>query len=269
MRCFWRTLHHVMPRRIETVLVDLSGTLHIEDSAIPGALEALTRLRDSNVKLKFVTNTTKEPLRLLHEKLMQIGFKIEKDEIFTSLTAARNLVTGRGLRPFLLLEESAKEDFTGVSEENPNAVVVGLAPNVFKYDVLNDAFRLLLDGAPLIAIHKGRYYRKKDGLYLGPGPFVTGLEYAAGVTSEVVGKPEAAFFHAAIQTTQSEPTTTVMIGDDVRDDVAGAMKAGLLGILVKTGKYREGDEKTISPPPTAVCNDFQAAVDYLIKNFLS
>lgn len=43
MRYFWQTLHHAMSRRIETVLVDLSGTLHIEDSAIPGALEALTR----------------------------------------------------------------------------------------------------------------------------------------------------------------------------------------------------------------------------------
>jgi|SRR6218665_2689033 len=52
-----------------------------------------------------------------------------------------------------------------------------------------------------------------DEYEIFPGPFVAALEYAAGVTSEVVGKPEAAFFQEALRTTQSEPSTTVMIGD--------------------------------------------------------
>jgi len=85
------------------------------------------------VKLKFVTNTTKEPLRLLHEKLTQIGFRIEKDEIFTSLTAARNLVTGRGLRPLLLLEESAKEDFTGIWARFQPLTLCGIPSNGFNH----------------------------------------------------------------------------------------------------------------------------------------
>lgn len=53
---------------------------------------------------------------------------------------------------------------------------------------------MIMDGAPLIAIHKARYYKRKDGLALGPGPFVTGLEYAADCQATVVGKPEKAFF---------------------------------------------------------------------------
>lgn len=53
---------------------------------------------------------------------------------------------------------------------------------------------MILDGAPLIAIHKARYYKRNDGLALGPGPFVTGLEYATDCESTVVGKPEQTFF---------------------------------------------------------------------------
>lgn len=53
---------------------------------------------------------------------------------------------------------------------------------------------MILDGAPLIAIHKARYYKRKDGLALGPGPFVTGLEYATDRKASVVGKPEKTFF---------------------------------------------------------------------------
>lgn len=74
-------------------------------------------------------------------------------------------------------------------------------------------FRLLLDGAPLIAIHKARYYKRKDGLALGPGPFVTALEYATDTKATVVGKPEKTFFLEALRGTGCEPEEAVMIGD--------------------------------------------------------
>ena len=31
-----------------------------------------------------------------------------------------------------------------------------------------------------------------------------------------------------------------MVGDDVETDIGGALAAGLAGILVRTGKYRDG-----------------------------
>lgn len=70
-------------------------------------------LRKSDVRVKFVTNTTKESLRSVHDRLTKLGFDVGRDEIFTSLTAARNFVERKSLRPLLLLEESAKEDFNG------------------------------------------------------------------------------------------------------------------------------------------------------------
>lgn len=70
-------------------------------------------MRDAGLELKFVTNTTKEPLRLLHARLETLGFVVAQSEVFTSLTAARRLVEESGVRPLLMLEESAKEDFAG------------------------------------------------------------------------------------------------------------------------------------------------------------
>lgn len=62
------------------------------------------------------------------------------------------------------------QDFTDIDQENPDAVVVGLAPEKFSYETLTLAFRLLKENkAPLIAIHKARYFAAKDGLSLGPG----------------------------------------------------------------------------------------------------
>lgn len=102
-----------------------------------------SRLRATNIKIKFVTNTTKESKRVLHERLKRIGFGIDREEIFTSLTAARQLIDQRNLRPYMLVADAAKEDFDGVSCENENAVLVGLAPEYFNYEHMTAAFRLV------------------------------------------------------------------------------------------------------------------------------
>ncbi|EGT47117.1 hypothetical protein CAEBREN_30791 [Caenorhabditis brenneri] len=250
--------------KISAVLIDLSGTLHVEELAIPGTQAALQLLR-KHVQVKFVTNTTKESQSLLYERLKTCGFQIEKHEIFTSLVAARDLILQNHYRPFFILDDRAMEDFEGIPTEDPNAVVIGLAPEKFNDSTMTAAFRLIKEkNASLIAIHKGRYYQKKDGLHLGPGAYVSGLEYSTGVKAEVVGKPEKLFFEAALKTLGKDVdfSNAVMIGDDVNDDVLGAIQAGMRGILVKTGKFRDGDDLKVRN----VANSFVEAVDMIIGN---
>ncbi|XP_044746423.1 haloacid dehalogenase-like hydrolase domain-containing protein 2 isoform X2 [Coccinella septempunctata] len=199
---------------IRAILIDLSGTLHIENQVIPGAIDALNKLLVTGLKVKFVTNTTKESKNFLHNRLTKIGFHLKKEDIFSSLAAARNLLECRKWKSLLLLSPEALEDFEGLGcekEENPNAVLVGLAPNEFHYERLNEAFRCLLNGSQLIAIHAGKYYKTESGLSLGPGCFVKGLEYSAQCKAEIVGKPTKEFFLAALD--DIPPHEAVMIGD--------------------------------------------------------
>ncbi|CAG5134371.1 unnamed protein product [Candidula unifasciata] len=257
-----------MAGSVKAVLVDLSGTLHIDDDPTPGAVEALNRLKAlENIRIKFVTNTTKESKRFLIARLQKIGFSVQNEEVFSSLSAARKLLDDRQLRPFFMIDKKALEDFEGISQENPNAVVIGLAPEEFYYEKMNTAMRLLRGGASLIAIHKAKYYKRNDGLALGPGPFVAALEYATDCKAEVVGKPSESFFVSSIASLGCVPSECIMVGDDVNDDIAGAQAAGMRGILVRTGKYRDGDENKISPPPFRVADNFSQAVD-VIKELL-
>lgn len=71
------------------------------------------RLREKNVKLKFVTNTTKESRRVLYERLINLGFNIDINEIWSSIWAARNAIASDALKPFLLVDKKALEDFSG------------------------------------------------------------------------------------------------------------------------------------------------------------
>lgn len=62
----------------------------------------------------------------------------------------------------------------------------------------------------------------------------------------------AGFFATVLGELGVEPTGAVMVGDDVESDVGGALDAGLSGVLVRTGKYREDAVRASDIHPTAV-----------------
>lgn len=150
------------------------------------------------------------------------------------------------LTPYLLDHPALEGEFAALTGSTPNAVVVGDAAERFTYDRLNAAFRLLLTGAPLLAIATNRYFKEADGLSLDAGPFVAALEYAANVKAAVFGKPAAAFLDLVLADLGTARGETLMIGDDVEGDVNGALAAGLQAILVRTGKFGPGDELRIN-----------------------
>ncbi len=66
---------------------------------------------------------------------------MKEDEVYTCLTAARQVIDKDGLRPMFLVDPAAMEDFDGVDTNEPNCVVMGLAPSLLDYEHLTEAFR--------------------------------------------------------------------------------------------------------------------------------
>jgi HAD superfamily hydrolase (TIGR01458 family) len=226
------------------LLCDLDGTLYVGDEPVPGAPEAVDRLRGAGIAMRFVTNTTLRSVGLLHEKLRLIGLPVARVEILSAVGAAVLHLRSMGSPScHLAIADAAKEDFAEFrqNDERPDVVVVGDIGSAWTFDIMQRLFRMLTGGASLVALHKGRAYESTDGLTLDVGAFVAGLEYAAGVEATVVGKPSGAFFHLALEDLGVAADHAAMIGDDVRSDVGGAQAAGMRGILVRTGKYREAD----------------------------
>ncbi len=247
------------------VLIDLAGVLHVGPQAVPGAVRALARLRESGLPLRFLTNTTRSPRGAIVELLRGLGFEVAAAEIHTAVLATRHLVRARGLSPHYLVHPDIADE-VGPSSASPDAVVIGDAGPHFTFERMNRAFRLLMDGLPLIAMARNRYFKDPDGLTLDMGAYVTALEYGAGVQAEVVGKPAATFFLGALAELGMAPADAVLIGDDLRDDIGGAQAAGIPGILVRTGKYRPEDEGDGQIQPAAVVDDFAAAVERLLAS---
>lgn len=250
----------------KAVLLDLGGVVYIGDQPLPGAVDAIGRLRDAGLAVRFLTNTTRSSHRQLLDKLRTMGLDVAEDELFTPSLAARRLIEQEGYVPHLLVHPALEEDFAGLPPGDREALVIGDAGESFSYQALNAAFRALARDAAFLALANNRSFRDSDGgLSLDAGPFVSALAFASRREPLVLGKPSAAYFLAALASMGCAPEEAVMIGDDVENDVAGAMAVGLTGILVRTGKYQSGVEHHIDPPPDMVADDLADAVAWLLS----
>jgi len=242
------------------VLLDIDGVLAVSWEPIPGAATTVTWLRNEGIPFRLVTNTTTHTTRDLADVLSGAGIAVEPWEIITAVvgTAAYLRRHHAGARCFLLSDGSAEEDLEGVHLADAEAteadvVILGGACEEFSYANVNRAFRMLMEGAALIAMHRNLYWRTSGGWELDGGAYAHALEAASGVEATVCGKPSRPFFEAALGMLGVEAERACMVGDDVVNDVLGAQAVGLTGVLVRTGKFRPEDlERAGAAPDYAI-----------------
>ncbi len=245
---------------IKGVLLDLYGVLYIGDDLLPHALSSIEQLKKSGIPYQFITNTTRTTRDNLLQSLSSKGLVIPKEQIFTAPIATSKYLKENSLNPYLLIHPNLLVEFLEFKNSNYNAVVVGDAGTDFNYNNLNLAFRILFEGAPLIAMGMNQYFKESGGFSLDAGPFVKALEYASGKKATILGKPSKEFFLKAIEEFDCVPDQVVMVGDDVYADINGATDAGLQAILVKTGKYTPQDDQQIKSDNVQVVDNIKDAV---------
>ncbi len=234
------------------MLLDIDGVLTVSWRPLPGAPEAVARLRAAGYRLAFLTNTTSATRGRIVERLAGAGIEVAPDEVFTAPRATAGYLRGHhpGARCLLVNSGSVEDDFAGVELVRPgeggiDVVLTGGAGPEVGYLEINAAFQALEAGATLVAMHRNLQWETDAGLQLDMGAFLVGLEQATGKRAMVVGKPSSAFFEAVLSELGVSPGRggadpgVVMVGDDVEADVGGAQRSGIPAVLVRTGKFRE------------------------------
>lgn len=250
---------HGVSKRLEGVIFDIDGVLTVSGHALPGATEALRCIQRAGISCAFLTNMTR-PRSAVLARLAALGVEVEPGSVLSAPAATLHYLQKHhpGESCLLLASDALREDFDGVpltQDPSEAAVVVVGGPHEdsandhLSYWRMNDAFRAVLGGATLVAMQRGLSWETDDGPALDAGGIVAALEAAAGTKAIVCGKPSRLFFEAAVARLGLAPGSILMVGDDVVNDIRGASAAGLVPVLVRTGKFRPGHVDSVRGTP--------------------
>ena len=227
------------------LLLDIDGVMVTSWKALPGAVDAVAKLYERGYPRMFLTNTTSRSRGDIAEALNACGFEVSPEEILTAakLTAEYLTANHPGKRVWVLNEGPIAEDMTGVELTDDPAsaevVVLGGAGPLFDHRSLSQVLESMVSGVPVVAMHRSMTWSTAGGLSIDTGVYLEGLEKAAGRKIKAIGKPSPLGFRAAVDLMQLEPNQVIMVGDDMHNDVLGAQAAALIGVLVRTGKFRD------------------------------
>ncbi|MBE7381677.1 MAG: TIGR01458 family HAD-type hydrolase [Leptolyngbya sp. SIO1E4] len=239
---------------VKGLLLDLNGVFYVAHRTLPGTMEAIAAIQKSGLPYRYATNNTTQSTQTMSQSLKAMDLPIEPSEIISAAYAAVLHLRKMGTPTiYPLLTEDAQQDFAEfpMSETQADVIVLGDMGDAWDYRLMNRAFRLMMQGARLIALHRGKFWQWEAGLQLDIGAFVAGLEYATDQQAIVAGKPNSFFFQNAIADLELPAAQIAMIGDDIEADVAGAQAVGMKGILVKSGKYRPHLVEQLAVKPDA------------------
>lgn len=254
----------VLADRYDAFLFDLDGVLYRGADPVPAAAEALTRLRAAGKRVAFVTNNASATPSSVAQRLGGAGVEANVEEIETSALATAALLAERGVTSaFVVGEVGIKEALTqvgirvvGAEQGEVEVVVVGL-DRTADYDSLRAAAMLIDRGAAFIATNPDGSFPAPGGVrWPGAGALVAAVEATTDAKAEVVGKPNAPIFRAALaRAGGGEP---LVVGDRIDTDIAGAAALGWDSMLVLTGISTRDEAARSATPPTYIAADLRA-----------
>lgn len=242
-----------------TWALDLDGVVWLADQPIPGAPEAVARLRARGERVVFLTNNSGPTVADYAAKLAGMGMPTAPDDVLTSAQAAARLLdpgatalvcAGPGV-----VEALEARGVRVVREGDADAVVVGWHRD-FDFDRLAAASRAVRNGARLVGTNDDATYPTPEGLLPGGGALLAAVATASGATPTVAGKPHDAM---AALVAERVGRVDVMVGDRPLTDGLFARRVGARFALVLSG-VTSADDLPVAPEPDEVASALAALV---------
>lgn len=238
--------------------LDLDGVVWLGEDVIPGAPEAIARLRADGERLAFVTNNSFGPRSLVEAKLARMGIDPGEDVITSAMAAAQLVQPGETV--LLCAGPGAREELeargvTVVEDGDADAVVVGFH-RTFDYERMRIAAGAVRRGARLLATNDDATYPTPDGPIPGGGSILASIATATGQAPIVAGKPYAPMVDLVRARLGPQG---VMVGDRPDTDGRFAVALGYDFALVLSGVTTDAD-LPVEPTPRCVATDLATLV---------
>jgi NagD protein len=230
--------------------IDVQGTLIDDEKREPivGSIEFIDKLNAKQIPYVVVTNNTKKRSDDFYEYLVNLGFKIPKENYLVPFMVLNNILHVKDIYSF------GPKEFVDVTKSlgynnniiNPKAILIASSKD-FNSDDYALMIEHIINGAKLIGMHATSIYAKDGKKFPGVGAILEMLSYATGSKYNVVGKPSQAFYEEALRILNLQKSgynfsDVVMVSDDAVGDLCGIKKLGSKSILVLSGKCQNESE---------------------------
>jgi NagD protein len=271
--------------KINFFILDLDGTIYLENKLLKGSLDFLNKLKNQQKNFVFLTNNSSKNRADYQQKLAELGIDVSPEKIINSgeITAAHLTTKNakinsnknkQGKRIFLLGTESLKLEMerfghTIVNQEKNlrqkaatvDYVVLGFDKSL-TYQKLWLAHDLILAGVDYVATHPDLVCPLKGGRTQPDcGAMIELLAASTGKRPQIIGKPAQTTVNYIVERFQLKKSELAMVGDRLYTDMKMAKEAGITGILVLSGETSAADLKQLNQQNSAANYH-----DYLFKD---
>ena len=240
--------------RIRVACLDLDGVVYEGRRAVPGAIEAITRMSERGLTIYFVTNNSARRLESIERKLLMLGVRQAEGRVVSAGAEAGRVLKARGVEHAIVigtgeLRSQVEECGVRTIDTGPRdlavsaAVLVGFDPNL-EYRDIDRASYAVRTGSLFVAANLERTYPSDGGVSRpGCGAAVAAISFASSREPDlVIGKPEGWLLEAVARRTGARFDEMVMIGDTLESDVAMARRCGAAAVFVDRDGRASGGE---------------------------
>lgn len=255
-------------KNIKCFILDLDGTVYLEETILDGSLDFLKQLEKMDIQFKFFTNNSSKNAQAYVNRITKMGYPIkdEKMLISNSVIIEHLLDNMPGKKVYLLGTEYLRQDFekAGINlvEENPDIVVVGFDTTLV-YERVSKACHYIRNGAVFYGVNPDFNCPVKDGFIPDCGAMCAMITASTGVRPTFFGKPSHYTLDYVKRNTGFKENEIAFVGDRLYTDIAIGNGNDALTILVLTGEAKEEDVITSETKPKMICQSLKEVKELL------
>lgn len=225
-------------------IIDLDGTLMNGDRPNKDSVLFIDKLNKNGSDFIIMTNSMSSP-KVISERLESVGISVDTSRIINPISAINSYIKRNDYETAFVVGSDDEIEQVNIKEdkENPSVIILlDFEKENLAFKDLQRIFELVQRGVQIITASKSPYYVEDNKQVLDTGAFVKLFEAAAHISIEVLGKPSIEYFMSGVNLLDAQPHEVTVIGDDWRTDILGANSIHCNAILIRSGKYRTGDE---------------------------
>jgi len=251
------------------MILDMDGVLWRGDQPLGDLPKIFNWLDKRGYRVVLATNNATLSVKDYQSKISRFGVELEAWQIVNSSQAVGHYLKQRypsGGKVYIIGEAGLIETLAGYGflheDTDVLAVVAGMDRHL-TYEKLRKATLLIRNGALFIGTNPDRTYPVPEGLVPGAGAVLAALEAATDISPNIIGKPAPEMYRVALERLAVSAEQTLVVGDRLETDIAGAQTLGCQTALVLSGVTNEEAARAWQPAPDWLVDNLTTLVSLL------